>query len=177
MALSVGPVHKLQCCFPRSSQGHRHVVHRKRHLQILENVPFIVVDTWKTYVLLPSVPSPLLIGLCIHSGCRKKHPDVSCPLIHFGPGILSHLIKALPLSSLSMTSLILIQSSWPFFSTSKTLPSRVSVLCCLLSSSSSVISQTASKTFSFTLILHTRMARSNLISIRSYDALKMRSGL
>ena len=180
MALSVGPVHKLQHCSRCSSQRHFQccVVHRKRHLYSLENLLSIVVDTRKTYVLLSSVPSPILIDLCIYSGCWKKHHNVSYPLIHFGPDILSNLIKALLSSSTSMTSLMLVQSSLPSsFSTSRTLPSRVSVLCCLLSSSSSTISQTASTTFSFTFILHTRMARSNLISKRLHAALKTRSGL
>src|SRR5712691_11410508 len=128
MAFALGPVHQLQYHKQCTSQGHWVVVHSRQHLQELEKVHPIVVDTRKTYILLHALSSPLLTHFCIHSRCWQKRPYVCHFLIRF---ILDNLytIKALRLLRISIVSATLGQRTSHFsFLTTTTCGSKTPAL-------------------------------------------------
>ena len=71
MALSTGPFHKSQHCPRYPTRGDRNLVLRRWDLQTLEVKSFSPVDSWETYVTLPSGKLHP-IESCLHSRLWKK---------------------------------------------------------------------------------------------------------
>jgi hypothetical protein len=84
MALSFGPIYKLQHCSRCSSREHCDVVYSRKHLQELESVYFVVMDPRKTCIVLPFLSILMLTDLLDHSRCWQKRTYVRHPPIHFG---------------------------------------------------------------------------------------------